>query len=284
MGWPGGISALPAPSARHATSRHPGLRRRGDNRASEAADRQTEARAVRTIVGAPAPPARPAGAAARGAGGERHPGCVRRRNGPGRGRRAQPPHPRPVRAPLPAHLPRERVVIPAPSVCPCCQGKLVKLGEDVTETLVIPRPWKVVQARSARSAAFSVSNETCARVVLNSPHISNSVKSFMVLEGAMAHRCIGQQRLGFSASRANGSSLDEVSGLIDWAPITVALPDTPGEVFADSAYRGARFREAVRARASSRPACGDWTNKRHGRASIVQTSRSAFRIGSPWMI
>jgi transposase len=47
---------------------------------------------------------------------------------------------------LPAHLPRERVVIPAPSVCPCCQGKLVKLGEDVTETLeVIPRQWKVIQ-------------------------------------------------------------------------------------------------------------------------------------------
>ncbi|QNT68076.1 IS66 family transposase [Defluviicoccus vanus] len=59
---------------------------------------------------------------------------------PGTGRR------RPVRAPLPAHLPRERVVIPAPSVCPCCQGKLVKLGEDVTETLeVIPRQWKVIQ-------------------------------------------------------------------------------------------------------------------------------------------
>jgi len=53
---------------------------------------------------------------------------------------------RPVRAPLPAHLPRERVVIPAPSVCPCCQGKLVKLGEDITETLdVIPRQWKVIQ-------------------------------------------------------------------------------------------------------------------------------------------
>jgi transposase len=37
-------------------------------------------------------------------------------------------------------------VNPAPSVCPCCQGKLVKLGEDVTETLeVIPRQWKVIQ-------------------------------------------------------------------------------------------------------------------------------------------
>ncbi len=53
---------------------------------------------------------------------------------------------KPVRAPLPAHLPRERVVIPAPSVCPCCGGKLVKLGEDITETLeVIPRQWKVIQ-------------------------------------------------------------------------------------------------------------------------------------------
>jgi transposase len=53
---------------------------------------------------------------------------------------------RPVRAALPAHLPRERVVVPAPSACPCCGGRLRKLGEDVTETLeVIPRQWKVVQ-------------------------------------------------------------------------------------------------------------------------------------------
>jgi transposase len=53
---------------------------------------------------------------------------------------------RPVRAPLPAHLPRERVVLPAPAACPCCGGKLAKIGEDVTETLeVVPRQWKVVQ-------------------------------------------------------------------------------------------------------------------------------------------
>jgi transposase len=61
----------------------------------------------------------------------RHPATVRRR---------------PVRAPLPAHLPRERVVVPAPAACPCCGGQLAKLGEDVTETLeVVPRRWKVVQ-------------------------------------------------------------------------------------------------------------------------------------------
>jgi transposase len=54
---------------------------------------------------------------------------------------------RPVRKPFPAHLPRERVVIPAPESCPCCgSAKLSKLGEDVTETLeVVPRQWKVIQ-------------------------------------------------------------------------------------------------------------------------------------------
>jgi transposase len=53
---------------------------------------------------------------------------------------------KPVRAPLPAHLPRERVVIAGPTECPCCGGRLAKLGEDVTETLeVVPRQWKVVQ-------------------------------------------------------------------------------------------------------------------------------------------
>jgi len=53
---------------------------------------------------------------------------------------------KPVRAPLPAHLPRERVVLPGPTACSCCGGTLAKLGEDVTETLeVIPRRWKVIQ-------------------------------------------------------------------------------------------------------------------------------------------
>ena len=57
-----------------------------------------------------------------------------------------PTRAKPVRGPLPAHLPRERVVIPSPAECPCCRGKLAKLGETVTETLeVIPRQWKVIQ-------------------------------------------------------------------------------------------------------------------------------------------
>ena len=54
---------------------------------------------------------------------------------------------KPARRPLPAHLPRERIVYPAPSACPCCgDDRLRKIGEDVTETLeLIPRQWKVIQ-------------------------------------------------------------------------------------------------------------------------------------------
>ncbi|NTF34839.1 IS66 family transposase [Rhizobium skierniewicense] len=53
----------------------------------------------------------------------------------------------PSRKPFPEHLPRERVVIAAPTNCSCCgSAKLSKLGEDITETLeVIPRQWKVIQ-------------------------------------------------------------------------------------------------------------------------------------------
>jgi transposase len=54
---------------------------------------------------------------------------------------------KPARAPFPAHLPRERVIVPGPTTCACCGStRLAKLGEDVTETLeVVPRQWKVVQ-------------------------------------------------------------------------------------------------------------------------------------------
>ena len=51
------------------------------------------------------------------------------------------------RKPFPAHLPRERVVVPPPTSCACCgSAKLSKIGEDITETLeAIPRRWKVIQ-------------------------------------------------------------------------------------------------------------------------------------------
>ncbi|GAA0313510.1 IS66 family transposase [Rhodovulum strictum] len=54
---------------------------------------------------------------------------------------------KPVKKAFPDHLPRERVVVEAPTACTCCgSGRIVKMGEDITETLeVIPRQWKVIQ-------------------------------------------------------------------------------------------------------------------------------------------
>ncbi|MDR9395785.1 MAG: IS66 family transposase [Roseovarius sp.] len=54
---------------------------------------------------------------------------------------------KPVKKAFPEHLPRERVVVEAPSTCSCCgSDRIMKMGEDITETLeVIPRQWKVIQ-------------------------------------------------------------------------------------------------------------------------------------------
>jgi transposase len=54
---------------------------------------------------------------------------------------------RPERNTFPEHLPRERVVIEAPTSCACCGGsRLRKFGEDVTQTLeTMPRQWKVIE-------------------------------------------------------------------------------------------------------------------------------------------
>lgn len=50
--------------------------------------------------------------------------------------RTMPVRKRPSRRPFPEHLPRERIVIAAPTACPCCgSAKLSKLGEGLTGTL-----------------------------------------------------------------------------------------------------------------------------------------------------
>ncbi|MFM2043285.1 MAG: hypothetical protein RLY86_1861 [Pseudomonadota bacterium] len=53
---------------------------------------------------------------------------------------------RPARKAFPAHLPRERVVMPAPAACGCCGSvRLSKIGETVTESGErIPASWKVI--------------------------------------------------------------------------------------------------------------------------------------------
>lgn len=52
----------------------------------------------------------------------------------------------------------------------------------------------------------------------------------------MAHRRIGQERLGFAASRAKGSTLDELAGLIDWRPIDGLLKPIHGSAKGEAAW------------------------------------------------
>jgi transposase len=77
---------------------------------------------------------------------------------------------KPVRAPLPEHLPRERVVIPGLTACPCCGGRLSKLGETITESLEsVPRQWKVVQTVRAgpNLLALILTSKFCDHQPLN---------------------------------------------------------------------------------------------------------------------
>jgi transposase len=53
---------------------------------------------------------------------------------------------KPVRRPLPEHLPREEIVHAAACTCPRCGGELRRLGEDVTELLeYVPACFKVIR-------------------------------------------------------------------------------------------------------------------------------------------
>ena len=72
---------------------------------------------------------------------------------------------KPVKKPFPEHLPRERVVVEAPSTCACCgSDRIAKMGEDVTETLeVVPRQWKVIYYPAGFCVAKARAGRPCAR-------------------------------------------------------------------------------------------------------------------------
>jgi transposase len=69
---------------------------------------------------------------------------------------------KPVRRPLPAHLPREeRKILPKQVACPDCGGKLKPLGEDVSEILeYVPEHFKVIRQVRPKLACVG-----CDRIV-----------------------------------------------------------------------------------------------------------------------
>jgi transposase len=123
---------------------------------------------------------------------------------------------RPARRPLPEHLPRERVVYPSPSACPCCGGSLHKLGEDVTETLeLITRQWKVMQ-----HVREKLSCRSC-EAISQPPAPSHPIARGRAGPGLLAHILFSKYGLHLPLNRQStvyareGVDLD-VSTLADW--------------------------------------------------------------------
>jgi len=129
---------------------------------------------------------------------------------------------RPVRRPLPEHLPRERIVYPSPSACPCCGGTLHRLGEDVTETLeLIPRQWKVIQHVREKFSCRSCESIT------QPPAPFHPIARGRAGAGLLAHILFSKYGLHLPLNRQStvyareGVDLD-VSTLADWVGAAAA--------------------------------------------------------------
>ena len=148
---------------------------------------------------------------------------------------------RPARRPLPEHLPRERVVYPSPSACPCCGGTLHKLGEDVTETLeLIPRQWKVIQ-----HVREKLSCRSC-EAITQPPAPSHPIARGRAGAGLLAHILFAKYGLHLPLNRQStvyareGVDLD-VSTLADWVGAAAATLMPLVEVVQDHVFAAERI-------------------------------------------
>jgi transposase len=130
---------------------------------------------------------------------------------------------RPARRPLPEHLPRERIVYPLPTTCPCCGGGMLrKIGEDVTETLeLVPRQWKVIQHVRERFSCRS------CEAITQPPAPSHSIARGRAGPKLLAHILFSKYGLHLPLTRQSatygreGIDLD-VSTLADWVGASAA--------------------------------------------------------------
>jgi len=130
------------------------------------------------------------------------------------------------RKPLPAHLPRERVVHEPAPTCSCCGGTVLrKLGEDVTELLeYVPSSFKVIQL-----ARPKLSCRACETIV-QAPLPSLPIERGRPGPGLLAHVAVSKYADGLPLYRQSeiyareGIDLDR-STLADWVGRMAALLD-----------------------------------------------------------
>jgi transposase len=148
---------------------------------------------------------------------------------------------KPARRPLPEHLPRERVVYPIPSACPCCGGTLHRLGEDVTEMLeLVPRQWKVIQHVREKYSCRS-----CEKIT-QPPAPSHPIARGRAGPGLLAHVLFAKYGLHLPLTRQSatyareGIELD-VSTLADWVGASAATLMPLVEAIRDHVFAAERL-------------------------------------------
>jgi transposase len=133
------------------------------------------------------------------------------------------PTTKPVRRPLPEHLPREQVVHEAACTCPACGGALRALGEDVSEMLeYIPGHYKVI-----RHVRPKFSCAECQTIV-QAPAPSRPIARGLAGPGFLAHVLVSKYADHLPLYRQSqiyrreGLDLDR-STLADWVGGASAL-------------------------------------------------------------
>lgn len=96
--------------------------------------------------------------------------------------RERPERRRPVRRPLPDHLPRQVVTHAAPDACPACGGSLRPLGEDVTEVL----DWVPGRFRVQRHVRPKCSCRAC-EAIAQAPAPALPIRRGRATAGLLAH-------------------------------------------------------------------------------------------------
>ena len=88
------------------------------------------------------------------------------------------------RGALPKHLPREEVVIePESTTCPCCQGAMHRIGEDMAERLdVIPAQLRVIVTRRPRYGC-----RACESAVVQALAPARLIEGGLPTEAMVAH-------------------------------------------------------------------------------------------------
>jgi transposase len=90
---------------------------------------------------------------------------------------------------LPKHLPREDVVIePETEMCPCCQGALHRIGEDVSEMLdIVPAIIRVKRIRRPRYGC-----RACESAVVQAPAPPRPVEGGLPTAALLAHVAVSK--------------------------------------------------------------------------------------------